>query len=182
MLGTDFNADGYVFWGAPEKATPVLNVLNNSASTSEPSHFTLTATTQLEPVCKAAAARAPSAPQTKFNIEDVTGAVQNWYHALCAPSTDTSWNGAYDPAYQPQQIALTAGLLCIGVCNAAKLPLPAEKMAALGAPGAPAGVVATVCATHPWNPGSFNFTSATTSEELASRAGKLLQSPCGCRS
>ena len=96
MLGDPF--DGYVFWRQPEKAQPVLDALKGSPSTDEPSHFTLTAQAALEPVCKAAAVGSvPLAPQTNFNVTDVAGAVQNWYHALCAPSTSPSWHGKYDP-------------------------------------------------------------------------------------
>ena len=103
MLGTAF--DGYVFWRQPEKAQPVLAALKSSPATSEPSHFTLSAHAALEPVCKAAAAGSvPQAPQTNFSVADVAGAVQNWYHALCAPRTSPTWHGKYDPGAQTSRM------------------------------------------------------------------------------
>jgi hypothetical protein len=37
-----------------------------------------------------------------YNFSVVQGSVQNWYRALCSPTWD-------DPAYMPQQRALTLG-------------------------------------------------------------------------
>ncbi|KAL1498861.1 hypothetical protein AB1Y20_013385 [Prymnesium parvum] len=115
-----------------------------------------------------------------FAAADVAAALHRWHRALCAPRDDPSWRGRFDPAYQPQQEALTSGLLCIALCDAAARPLPAAAMRNLAQPGAPHAARERVCEAFPWEPAKFNFTRATSYEELAALGQPIFQHPCGC--
>jgi hypothetical protein len=74
------------------------------------------------------------------------------YHALCAPASDASWTNGFDPAYQPQQQALTSGFLCIAACDVSAASIPAASVASVL--DAPAVTTNDICTVFPWIAGS----------------------------
>ena len=82
------------------------------------------------------------------------------YHALCAPADDESWMGEFDPAYQPQQVALTLGFMTIAACdlNGAMLPAAVISQFTHG-PHAQAYCgdnKMRLCHMHPWTGGTVS--------------------------
>ena len=105
--------------------------------------------------------------------------MDNWYRALCAPASSAAWNGNYDPAYMPQQMALTTGFMCIVGCEANDMEPSADAMGALSAD--PAAARDGLCAAFPWTLEDYpRFAGANTTAELAALAAPLLTKPCGC--
>ena len=182
LLGKPF--DGYYFWRQPTKAAAVIKALKDvplskEDAINEPSNFTLTVAHKLASPCAATAPINTTAAAT-FPPTALASAEQNWYHALCAPADSPSWSvHGYDPAYQPQQMALTAGLMCIAACDVGKQPFPSDAVGELMA--APAAARDAVCAAIPWGATSGrHFADASSHEELAAKVAPLLRTPCGC--
>ena len=173
LLDPPVALDGYALWREPMRVASVLAALAGAPATDRPSYFVRATTEMLLIPCSTPK---PSAP-TNFSTMAKTAGLQNWYHALCAPETDSSWNGAYDPAEEPQQIALTAGFACIVACEANEGKLSAEAMAGLSA--RPQAANAALCAAFPWA-GGTNFKNATTVEQLARMTKPMLKHPCNC--
>jgi hypothetical protein len=170
--------DGYHFLLDKALVNRVLQALAAAPPTSNPSHFTLAAKHSLSEACSRSFAK-PETPNYNFTV--VTASAQNWYHALCAPPTDASWKGSFDPAYQPQQIALTAGFLCTAACRSGGHELGKEALAALAAtPAAPKAARDAVCDALPW--GSVDLSTSKTPKELAKKVVPILSNPCGCTS
>jgi len=178
--------DSFFFWRRPAATAAVLEALGSAgsseASLGASSNFTLTAKAAMTSPCAAAQAKSTSVPPPHdgFTIGALAAAAQNWYHALCAPASDPSWTvNGYDPAYQPQQMALTAGLLCIATCDVSNASLPATAIGAIQQ--SPSEAAAAVCAKFPWNSASMStFSSAATRVELASRLDPLRGALCRC--
>lgn len=174
--------EGMFFWHYPDRVERVLKALASAAKTDQPSHFTLTVKKTLsESACRDAGDKmAPPA----YNNTIVAKSVQNWYHALCAPAEDPSWNGKFDPAYQPQQMALTVGFMCIAACNSAN---QLDKLSATGIAGFSATADAAqsardaVCKAFPWGQGT-DFSKATDAQNLARMSAPLFAKPCACGS
>lgn len=87
----------------------------------------------------------------------------------------------HDPAYQPQQIALTTGLMCIVACDSnGSSELSRETMAALASSvEAAESARDQVCAAYPWGSGT-DFSTASTLKELGQMSQSLLAGPCPC--
>lgn len=171
--------DGYFFWHYPGRVQRVLEALAAAPPTSNPSYFTLTTTKSLRDACadKEDVKHAPA-----YNYSSVSSSVQNWYHALCAPEHDASWGGKFDPAYQPQQMALTAGFICIAACDAAGHALSASSMSSLATTSEAAQAARdAVCAAFPWGKGT-DFSAAASASSLSKMATPLLGKPCRCDS
>merc|ERR1740130_369048 len=81
LLGHKF--DGYKFWHHSSSVDAVIDALNNTGSTSQPSYFVLDANRALSGPCTSTSTSKDD--QEKFTLEGLTGGIQNWYHALCAP-------------------------------------------------------------------------------------------------
>lgn len=117
-----------------------------------------------------------------FPTASVAGAAQNWYHALCAPADDDSWGGAFDPAYQTQQQAATAGLLCIATCDLLDRALPGGAMRRLM--GATEATNRAVCqAFGPWDPATSTSVISKLSNNrtaLTEKLSAIADAPCGC--
>jgi len=170
--------NGYAFWYDAAHTQTVLDTLAAAPGTDGPSRFTLETKTALEQACLPSTNQ-PQRPD--YDLSSVASSFQNWYHALCAPENDSSWDGAFDPAYQPQQRALTTGLMCIVACDANSKEAPsATSMAILASSGEAAhGARDRVCATYPW--GQTDFSTATTLAELGEMSRPLIaHSPCSC--
>ena len=176
MLGGPI--EGYALWHHPERVKAVLSALASTPSTGMPSNFTLSAADALDSACDFGQDQA--APlKTNFSVDALAATLTAWNRALCAPPDDPSWKGAYDPANQPQQIALTAGFSCIVACDLGAKTLPASAMAALAA--SPANASSAVCSVLPWDASAATrFTRAKTGAELASITAPLVTRPCQC--
>ena len=174
---------GFAFYHDRKLVQRVISALSVLPSTASPSHFTLTATQTLPAICSASSPLSP--PSTAYQcgsvqpVQHLSSNMDNWHRALCANSTDISWNGNYDPAYQSQQIALTSGFMCIVACDCAHSPLSADTLAAFATSDSMAkDVQHNVCQVLPYP--SVNFTQqATTADELAKVAAPL-RPLCGC--
>jgi hypothetical protein len=94
-------SDGVDFWHYSSRVQRVLQALADAPPTSNPSYFVLSAEDALRKACSD---QGDVSSRPQYDLESLAGAVQNWYHALTAPSSDPSWKGQFDPAYQPQQV------------------------------------------------------------------------------
>jgi len=172
--------DGFKFWYDAAHAQAVLDTLAASPGTNGPSRFTLETKSALQEVCSQSSS---SLRRPDYDIASVASSLQNWYHALCAPASDSSWGGAFDPAYQPQQIAMTTGFMCIVACDAnGSNKLSSSTMAALASSVEAAEAARDqVCTAYPWGTGT-DFSRASSLEELGQMSQALLAGPCPCHS
>ena len=70
--------------------------------------------------------------------------------------TFLAWNGIFDPAYMPQQMALTAGFMCIIACDCNHKQLPASSLKEFSIDQAHAQFARdTICELIPW--GDIDF-------------------------
>jgi len=173
LLDPPIALDGYALWWEPSRVSNVLAALAAAPATDRPSYFVRATSEALMIPCSKPTHYSPA----NFSLAARSAGLQNWYHALCAPETDESWKGEYDPAEEPQQIALTAGFACIVACEANQRDLKAEAMARLSAQ--PAAAHDAICTAFPWTQ-SYDFTKATTVAQLATLTSPMLRQPCGC--
>jgi virulence-associated protein VagC len=173
MLGQEF--DGFHFWHYPDRVARVLQALKDAPPTSNPSHFVLSTE---EALSKACSDKQDQPSQTTYELDSLAGSVQNWYHALTAPSSDASWKGQFDPAYQPQQVALTAGFVCIAACDIHKGELSSNAMRTLAS--SYAGFSRRFNETLPWQAGNRVFSGAKSNNDLIKSTQPLLKI-CGCK-
>ena len=170
------NLDGSALFHEPARVKAVLAALKDAPATDQPSYFVSATKEALRIPCSTPA---PSVTP-KVAVTTIAAGMQNWYHALCAPETDPSWNGIFDPAEQPQQMALTAGFLCISACDATTRFSSAAAMSSLSAD--PSLARDKVCQALPWSSG-VDFSKVTTKSDLARLAAPLLDTtvgPCAC--
>ena len=172
----DASYSGYTYWHYPQRVRRVLDALGNTPPSLESSAFTLSAGSGLAKACE------PAVEDEPANVSTVTAraaAMDNWVKALCAPSSSPVWRGAYDPAYMPQQQALTAGFVCIVACEANGAEPSADAMADLSSYSAAARD--GVCEALPWDDAiPSRFGRATQRAELARLTEPLLDTPCVC--
>jgi len=171
--------DGFVMWKDGARTQRVLDTLAAAPATDRPSYFTLEVRKALENVCFTPSDHEASRPD--YDISVMASSMQNWYHALCAPEADPSWAGVFDPAYQPQQMAITTGLMCIVACDANGSPaLSQSTLAAFSdKPGAAGLARDQVCKLFPWGSGT-DFSQAGTLDSLAKLASPLIRQSCKC--
>merc|ERR1711871_142704 len=112
-----------------------------------------------------------------FNVSVMAASIHNWHRALCAGEDAPDWNGLYDPAYQPQQQALTTGFVCMLACDCNERlgNLTSEAMSVFAEQ--PSAARDRLCNAFPW--GSIHFKNATTAIQLAALT-KPLVGFCGC--
>ena len=173
MLGPEVQLDGYALWHEPERVGAVIAALADAPATDRPSYFVRWMQEALLIPCSRPAIASPA----NFSTAALASGLQNWYHALCAPASDSSWHGAFDPAEEPQQMALTVGFACIVTCDTNGRGLGAPAMTALF--DAPAASRKTLCDALPWVSG-INFKDAASVAALARMAAPLLTAPCAC--
>jgi len=170
LLGPDnLKLDGSAMWNEPARVKGVLAALGNAPKTDRPSYFVRATRESLAIPCSTPHPNV----ENNFDVKSVAASLQNWYHALCAPEDDPSWEDAFDPAEQPQQMAITSGLVCIVACDT---KVDADTMASFLQD--PQKVRDIICKTLPW--GKFDFGKATSSAELSRLAAPLRQTPCNC--
>merc|ERR1712098_36113 len=173
--------DGYALWKDPDTTGNVIQALKDLPPTSKPSHFVLSATEVLDELC-------PDEVNTNeeyscrgggHDLEVMAGAMHNWHRAICAGETDPEWEGEYDPAYQPQQVALTAGFMCILACDCNENSLPASSLASFAeSPDTAAVLQEMLCTILPW--GTVDFTDASADVDMLAELAAPLMGVCGC--
>ena len=180
--------DGYAFFKDRARVQRVIEAVEKLPSTRGPSRFVLAAQSQLEGACNGNIARGDFSDdayscQSGYLFSHLKTSMHNWHRALCAPANDSSWGGMgmYDPAYQPQQEALTIGFMCMLACDCNHMSLPAASLSAIaGSLAAPDASRAILCDAVPW--GKVNFTkSATDPNALAALATPLMDQVCKCQ-
>merc|ERR1712123_393562 len=144
--------DGYALWQDPETTAQVI-----------------AAHEVLEDICPMEAAvninEEYSCRGGGHDLEVMAGAMHNWQRALCAPMIDPEWEGEFDPAYQPQQVALTAGFMCIIACDCNNGMLPAESLANIATdPEITSVIQKLVCSAVPWE--FVDFAEASSDVEI----------------
>merc|ERR1719481_1219443 len=177
--------DGFALWHNKEATDSVINVLREVLpETSKPSHFVLSSLQILAEVCPVE--EDGNGPEFTcrgggYEAEVMAGAMHNWQRALCAPEEEAEWEGEYDPAYQPQQVALTSGFMCIIACdcNGASIA-PGQLEAFAESPEDAYAVQELVCSTVPW--GDVDFADAAADVDLLARMSAPLMFICGCAS
>lgn len=177
--------DGFAFYRDAERTAHVLNAYQQIRSSSAtPSAFTLDAQERFESACVKKSARVQSNRQCdQISLSSLTGSLDAWHRALCATKDDPAWGGVFDPAYMPQQMALTTGFVCIVSCDCGNdntTTLTSETMRSF-AVNERAAVNARdrLCDTVPF--GSVNFTrDATSVDELTSLTSSLRRGLCAC--
>lgn len=164
----DASPDGLFNLKHTKAADAILSGVTALPSSDTPSYLTLHAKQTMPLICSKATSNGGNALQG-FAVADVSDSLDNWHRALCADKNEPSWKGAYDPAYQPQQKALTAGLTCTFVCELAGQHFHSSQLAG--------AVVGSYCSAFPWGKKSWKDASSFT--DLASIA-TTLSSVCGC--
>ena len=173
----DASYSGYTYWHYPERVRCVLEALEDAPSTLGPSLFTRSTNATLSRACEPAEGDAPANVST---VAARAASMDSWHKALCAPFSSPAWRGGFDPAYMPQQQALTAGFMCIVACEANGAAEPsAEAMDDLS--DWPAAARDGVCGALPWFDATpARFSGATQRAQLASLSEPLLSTPCAC--
>jgi|Transcript_116872 hypothetical protein len=172
-------SQGFSFWLYPGRVKRVLTALANAPPTSSPSYFTLSAEKALRDAC--VAQEGDKLERPNYKLDALSASVQNWYHALVAPASDVSWKGMFDPAYQPQQVALTAGFMCIVAADLNKCVLTDVAMRSLAA--RTSDLRREFSSQYPWVVGSTRFSNASSMDDLARLLQPLVSGQMGglCR-
>ena len=164
---------GYALWANVTRVNAVISALSDKTAPrpDKPSHFVHAMGDILGKVCPSGedVGSAFANFSLALPLPKLASALDSWYRALCAPEGDPSWKGVFDPADQPQQIALTAGFMCAVTCDLHNEPLSSEAMKLLKL----LGQASTCAGALPWGHGkpAVVFSAAKTHEELA----KMLQ-------
>lgn len=179
---TPLGYDGFDFYRNRARTESIIAAYASLPSTAGPSHFTLMAHTIFSQACSVQPNATTIQDQRQCNIQPLpklTSSMDAWHRALCASKNDPAWNDNYDPAYQPQQVALTAGFMCIVSCDCANTDLSSKTLNAFAASDEMTyDVQKNLCAALPYH--SVNFTKQATSADLLSQLSKPLRSVCGC--
>jgi len=184
MIRGENGLDGFALWHDPTTTGTIIDALKEALpETSKPSHFVLTAHEVLADLCPDGAAVNPDEEYhcrgSGHDVSVMAGAMHNWQRALCAQENDPEWQGEYDPAYQPQQVALTAGFMCILACDCNNSHLPAESLAAFAeSADVTSALQKFVCTVVPWE--SVDFTEAADDVDTLADLSAPLMEVCGC--
>merc|ERR1711865_601859 len=110
--GEAWSLDGYAFWHHPDRVDTVIAAMQELPSTTTPSNMTITARKPAfaNDACHAKSSATPT-NLTSYPLSSVQNSMQAWFRALCQEDFA-------DPAYQPQQMALTVGYMCAITCDA----------------------------------------------------------------
>uniref|UniRef100_A0A0G4F924 Uncharacterized protein n=1 Tax=Chromera velia CCMP2878 TaxID=1169474 RepID=A0A0G4F924_9ALVE len=172
----------FSFWYSPESTKEVIDALAALPSTEKPSNFTLSAKKSLAPVCKRTqkqeVAEKDYSCRKGYDFRVIKESMFNWHRAVCAGPSESSWKGEFDPAYQPQQIAMGAGFLCIVACDCGGWDFPVSSLQSFAASLASAEETKTkICDELPW--GLVDFSAVSSPDTLAAVAFPILHM-CGC--
>ena len=175
--------DGFVFWHNRDAVIKVINAIKNLPATSHPSNLVLTAHEVLPKVCTEALLMktkndAYSCTKGPYDLMVMAQSMNNWQKAICAGKDDSAWNNLFDPAYQPQQLSLTSGFMCILACDCnKKQDLDRKTFETIASD--PSEAKNKVCALTPWR--STNFTTGGSNLNVfAKLAYPLIEGLCMC--
>jgi len=181
--GEGSSDDGYLLWHNRLATETVNNATKDLPPTEGPSRFVLTAHQVLPPIFPTESTKDDSYTcwGGGHNIDDMSNSMYNWHRAICAPNTDESWNGKFDPAYMPQQRALTIGFMCIIACDCNKRPTLSANSLREFAIDADHALAATakLCGIVPWGEVDFHLTNSDT-QRLADMSAPLTDNLCNC--
>ena len=176
---------GYSYYRNRQATTAVISAYQNLPSTAGPSHFTLSAHDIFAKACtinNTLTLQQQQQQQQQCSVQPLSGltsAMDAWHRALCANSNDPSWKGTFDPAYQPQQVALTVGFMCIVSCDCAETALSSKTMAAFAANDQMASDARdSVCHALPFH--TVNFTKQASSPSLLAHLSMPIRKLCEC--
>ena len=165
-----FAGCGCHFLKHPDRVKNVLEAVKALPSSDGPSHMVLTAQAgELLKVCN-------SESEEHKTLEDydllvVGHSLQNWWRALCSKDFTP-----FDPAYMPQQQALTLGFLCTTTCAAQGLMQGSDSLNALNMDAQYAGLkVQQMCTIQPVN---FELEDTILGFSLIT---KNIEPICGCQ-
>lgn len=176
--------DGYALWHDRTATEAVNNATKDLPITEKASHFVLTAEKTLPNVCpKSSNIQSKDAEYSckggGHNIDEISQAMSNWQRALCAPENDASWEGEFDPAYQPQQMALTAGFMCIVACDCNEKQLPSSSLKEFAMNDDHAEFAKdVVCEMTPW--GEVDFKDINSDPDMLAKISAPLLELCKC--
>jgi len=177
--------DGYALWHNPTAGAEIIAALKALPVTGKPSHFTLSAHEIMEDICPEAIVDTQSVEDeftcrgSGYDVEVMAGAMHNWQRALCAPKIDAEWEGEFDPAYQSQQVALTAGFMCIIACDCNETKLPGAGLAYFAESDETASMLQKlVCSSVPWE--IIDFADASQDVDILAELSAPLMEVCGC--
>ncbi len=183
--------DGYTFWHNRDAVVSVINAIKNLPDSSHPSHLVLTAHEVLPKICNQSSITKAkiygirknkqeeySCSKGPYELMVMAQSMNNWQRAICATEDDSAWNGLFDPAYQPQQISLTSGFMCILACDCnLKQNLGESTFKAIASD--PERAKNEVCTSTPWR--KTNFTTAGSDLQMfAKLSTPLIQNLCMC--
>ena len=176
MLNTSYY-DAFAFFHQSKRADAVIAALAALPDTGSPSHFTLTAQQFDGPLATACLTPSKSNDLEFYNFSVVQGSVQNWYRALCSPT----WE---DPAYMPQQRALTLGFTCTVACDANAMTRSASAFGMVARnDDSAANAVLAMCEEIVWKEGAESeeyFLKAADLAELGKLMAPWVGTPCSC--
>ena len=174
VTGAANAAGGFACWHSNAgRVDKVLAALGDLPSSDAPSKMTLAAKRLLPAVCAATPKASDANTLSFYNASVAAGSMQAWFRALC----DKSWD---DPAYQPQQAALTVGFACAISCDAAARDLDAADVDALQSSlQAVKDSVGALCAATPYS--DDRFANLDSFDGIAKAASAWRgNSPCLC--
>lgn len=176
---------GYALWYNRTATELVNNATKDLPVTEKPSHFVLTAEDVLPKICPKPTTRIRqkndeySCRGGSHNIDEISTAMSNWQRALCALKDDPAWGGEFDPAYQPQQMVLTAGFMCIVACDCNEKDLPASSLKEFAIDDEHAQFARDVlCELTPW--GEVDFTNINSDPNILAELSAPLIELCKC--
>jgi len=173
--------DGFYFYRNYSHVVEVILAMRQLPSTDGSSHFTLTALEYLKGPCEPIHTHEPedSAQCDQLDFSSLVGSMDAWHRALCADKNDPSWKGVFDPAYQPQQIALTTGFMCIVTCDCARSFLSGDILAKFASSIEVAErAKSDLCSLLPFK--SVNFTAQASNTEQLTKLSSPLRQLCNC--
>jgi len=175
--------DGYALWQDPDRTGEVIEALKDVLPpTGKPSHFVLSAHQVLDELCPVAGSETKEEFSCRgggHELSVMAGAMHNWHRALCARDTDPEWEGEFDPAYQPQQVALTAGFMCIIACDCNMSSLPAASLAYFAESAQTTNVLHDLlCTIVPWE--AVDFAEGSDGVDHLAELSAPLMEMCGC--
>ena len=161
---------GCSFLKHPDRVRAIIEAIKGLPSSDGPSNLVLTAQNgNLLNVCNSESTESTTL-EDYYDPSVVSSSIQNWWRALCSKDFTP-----FDPAYQPQQQAVTLGFLCNTACNANGEMSTGDFLNQLNMDiHFTAFAVDQMCTTQ-----NINFEPETTFTGIAAQTEKLM-GHCGC--